>query len=42
MGQGEQQKKQAYETLRLNLKPVRQAVQQQPGLPIGVKIDVEK
>jgi len=41
--QGEQQRKQAYETLKNEFEArVRQAVQQQLGLPIGVKIDVEK
>ena len=43
MEQGEQQRKQAYETLKTEFEArVRQAVQQQLGLPIGVRIDVEK
>ncbi len=41
--QGEQQRKQAYETLRTEFEAkVRQAMQQQFGLIAGVKIDVEK
>ena len=41
--QGEQQRKQAYETLKNEFEVrVRQAVQQQVGLPVGIKIDVEK
>jgi len=41
--QGEQQRKQAYETLKNEFEArVRQAVQQQVGLPVGIKIDVEK
>jgi len=43
MEQGEQQRKQAYETLKTEFEAqVRQAVQQQLGLLTGVKIDVEK
>jgi len=41
--QGEQQRKQAYETLRADFEAkVRQAVQQQLGSFVGVKIDVER
>ena len=41
--QGEQQRRQAYETLKSEFEVrVRQAVQQQVGLPVGIKIDVEK
>jgi len=41
--QGDQQRKQAYETLKNEFEVrVRQAVQQQVGLPVGIKIDVEK
>jgi len=41
--QGEQQRKQAYETLKTEFEAkVRQAMQQQLGLTAGVKIDVEK
>lgn len=41
--QGEQQRKQAYETLKAEFEArVRQAMQQQLGLLTGVKIDVEK
>ncbi len=41
--QGEQQRKQAYETLKAEFEAkVQQAVQQQVGLSIGIKIDVEK
>ena len=41
--QGDQQRKQAYETLKNEFETrVRQAVQQQVGLPVGIKIDVEK
>ena len=41
--QGEQQRKQAYETLKSEFEDqVRRAAQQQLGLPDGVKIDVEK
>ncbi len=43
MEQGEQQRKQAYETLKTEFEAkVRQAMQQQFGLTAGVKIDVEK
>ncbi len=43
MEQGEQQRKQAYETLKNEFETrVRQAIQQQMGLLAGVKIDVEK
>ncbi len=43
MEQGEQQRKQAYETLKNEFETrVRQAIQQQLGLLAGVKIDVEK
>lgn len=41
--QGEQQRKQAYETLKNEFEAqVRQATQQQMGLLVGIKIDVEK
>ncbi len=41
--QGEQQRKQAYESLKAQFEAkVQQAIQQQMGLPIGVKIDVER
>ena len=41
--QGEQQRKQAYESLKTEFEArARQAVQQQMGLPVGMKIDVEK
>ena len=41
--QGDQQRKQAYETLKNEFEVrVRQAVQQQVGLPVGINIDVEK
>jgi len=43
MEQGEQQRKQAYNTLKTEFEAkVRQAMQQQFGLTAGVKIDVEK
>ena len=43
MEQGGQQKKQAYATLKNEFEVrVRQAIQQQVGLPVGIKIDVEK
>jgi len=43
MEQGEQQRKQAYETLKTEFEArVRQAVQQQLGLLVTAKIDVEK
>jgi plasmid stabilization system protein ParE len=43
MEQGEQQRKQAYEALKNEFEArLRQAVQQQMGLLIGVRIDVEK
>ena len=43
MEQGEQQRKQAYETLKIEFEArVRQAVQQQLGLLAGARIDVEK
>jgi len=43
MKQGEQQRKQAYETLKTEFETrVRQATQQQLGLLVGAKIDVEK
>ena len=43
METGEQQRKQAYETLKAEFEArAQQAVQQQLGLPIGVRIDVEK
>ena len=43
MEQGEQQRKQAYETLKTEFEAkVRQAMQQQLGLIAGVKMDVEK
>jgi hypothetical protein len=42
-GQGEQQRKQAYETLKTEFEAkVRQAMQQQLGSVIGTKIDVER
>ncbi len=41
--QGEQQKKQAYESLKSNLEEkIRQALQQQMGTMMGTKINVEK
>ena len=41
--QGEQQREQAYETLKAEFAArIQQAVQQQLGLPPGVRIDVEK
>ncbi len=41
--QGEQQRKQAYESLKAQFEAkVQQAIQQQMGLPLGVKIDVER
>jgi len=41
--QGEQQRKQAYQSLKTEFEArVQQAVQQQLGLPMGVKIDVER
>ncbi len=41
--QGEQQRKQAYESLKAEFEArIREAVQQQLGLPIGVKVDVER
>lgn len=41
--QGEQQRKQAYESLKAQFEAkVQQAMQQQMGLPAGVKIDVER
>jgi hypothetical protein len=41
--QGEQQKKQAYETLKTDFEAkVQQAVQQQLGISMGIKIDVER
>ena len=43
MEQGEQQRKQAYESLKTEFEAkVQQAVQQQLGLPMGIKIDVER
>jgi hypothetical protein len=40
---GEQQRRQAYETLKTEFNArVQQAVQQQTGLPMGVKIDIER
>ena len=43
MGQGAQQRKQAYEALRSEFEAkIRQAVQQQLGSLVGIKIDVEK
>ncbi len=43
METGEQQRKQAYETLKAEFEArAQQAVQQQLGLPVGVRIDVEK
>jgi len=41
--QGEQQRKQAYEKLKIEFEAMaQQAVQQQLGLPTRVKIDVER
>ncbi len=41
--QGEQQRKQAYESLKAELEArIQQAIQQQLGLPMGIKIDIEK
>ncbi len=41
--QGEQQRKQAYESLKTEFEAkIQQAVQQQLGLPMGVKIDVDR
>ena len=41
--QGEQQRKQAYESLKSQFEAkLQQAVQQQLGLPMGMKIDVER
>ena len=41
--QGEQQRKQAYNSLKAPFEAkIQQAIKQQMGLPIGVKIDVEK
>ena len=41
--QGEQQRRQAYETLKTEFEArVQQAVQQQLGSPMGIKIDVER
>jgi hypothetical protein len=41
--QGEQQRKQTYESLKAQFEAkVQQAIQQQMGLPTGVKIDVER
>ena len=43
MEQGEQQRKQAYERFKIEFEAkVRQAIQQQLGSLVGVKIDVEK
>ena len=43
METGEQQRRQAYEALKAEFEArARQAVQQQLGLPVGVRIDVEK
>lgn len=40
---GEQQRRQAYETLKADFNArLQQAVQQQTGLPMGMKIDVER
>jgi len=40
---GEQQRRQAYETLKTDFNArVQQAVQQQTGLPMGIKIDIER
>ncbi|MFC2063380.1 hypothetical protein ACFLS8_05520 [Chloroflexota bacterium] len=42
-GQGAQQRQQAYENLKAELEDrVRQALQQQTGMPVGMKMDVEK
>jgi hypothetical protein len=41
--QGEQQRKQAYDSLKAQFEArIQQAMRQQMGLPMGVKIDVEK
>ena len=43
MGQGEQQKQQAYESLKADFEAkVQQEMQQQLGLSMGIKIDVER
>jgi len=43
VGQGEQQKKQAYESLKTGFEArIKQAVQQQLGSFIGIRIDVER
>ena len=43
MGQGEQQRKQAYEALKAEFEArVQQAIQQQLGVLTGIRIDVEK
>jgi len=40
---GEQQRQQAYETLKTEFNArVQQAVQQQTGMPMGIKIDIER
>jgi len=40
---GEQQRRQAYETLKTEFNArVQQAVQQQTGMPMGIKIDIER
>ncbi|UCG10800.1 MAG: hypothetical protein JSW30_02975 [Dehalococcoidia bacterium] len=40
---GEQQRRQAYETLKADFNAkVQQAVQQQTGMPMGIKIDIER
>ena len=41
--QGEQQRKQAYERLKIEFEAkVQQAVQQQLGSPVRIKVDIEK
>ncbi len=41
--EGEQQRRQAYETLKQDFQmKIQQAIQQQTGVPAGVKIDVER
>ncbi len=43
MGQGEQQREQAYESLKAEFETkMQQAIRQQLGTPIGIKIDVER
>ncbi len=43
MGQGEQQREQAYESLKAEFETkIQQVIRQQLGTPIGIKIDVER